>query len=347
MTSPLLVTLASEIYSDPRRDPADLPPFQDAVREHLLDGLVEHAFPVRPADDRRSRWAGERPRTWLEFLARQMAARGEQDIKWWELPRFARPGTAIAAGFLGALILLACTSMGFGALFGVPVGLAVGLLGAIPMGIVTGRTTPPPAILNIRFGGRARAAALAGSMVAVVSGLAVYVGSGSAEFGLTAAIVFGLPVGLLYGMSAPADIRRAVTPLALLQLDRTVALVYGAVYGLASGLFGGMLAGPVFGALFGVACALAGGLVYGPVWLLTFRQKTGVVAWLNLNVTRVICASRGQLPWRLLTFLEEAHRRGVLRRAGGVYQFRHVFLRDALARAPGAPALRTSPRQRP
>jgi hypothetical protein len=349
LASPLAVTLASEIYSDPRRDPAELLPFQapgmrEELREHLLDGLVDHAFPGWPGDDRRGRWAGDRPRAWLEFLARQMAARGEQDLKWWELPRFARPGTAIVAGLLGALILLVCVGMGFGVLFGVPVGIAMGALNAIPMGIVSGRTTPPPAILNIRFGGRVRAAALAGSMVALVSGLAVFVGSGSPESGGTAAIVFGLPVGLLYGMSAPADIKRAVTPLALLQLDRTVALVYAAVYGLASGLFGGLLAGPVFGALFAVACALAGGLVYGPVWLLTFRQKTGLVAWLNLNIARVVCASRGQLPWRLLTFLEEAHRRGVLRRAGAVYQFRHVFLRDALAREPD---VRRSRRQRP
>jgi len=39
----------------------------------------------------------------------------------------------------------------------------------------------------------------------------------------------------------------------------------------------------------------------------------------------------GRLPWRVLTFLDDAHDRGVLRRAGAVYQFRHLRLRDQLA----------------
>ena len=39
---------------------------------------------------------------------------------------------------------------------------------------------------------------------------------------------------------------------------------------------------------------------------------------------------RGELPWRTAAFLEDAEARGVLRRTGAVYRFRHVRLRDAL-----------------
>ena len=37
------------------------------------------------------------------------------------------------------------------------------------------------------------------------------------------------------------------------------------------------------------------------------------------------------MPWPVMAFLSDAHGRGVLRQAGGVYQFRHARLRDYLA----------------
>lgn len=49
------------------------------------------------------------------------------------------------------------------------------------------------------------------------------------------------------------------------------------------------------------------------------------------------------LPWRLMAFLRDAHRRGILRQSSGVYRFRHIELRNRLAdthgtTAPGADA---------
>jgi len=37
------------------------------------------------------------------------------------------------------------------------------------------------------------------------------------------------------------------------------------------------------------------------------------------------------LPLQLLRFLDDAHQRGVLRRTGPVYQFRHAILQRTLA----------------
>jgi hypothetical protein len=54
-------------------------------------------------------------------------------------------------------------------------------------------------------------------------------------------------------------------------------------------------------------------------------------AWAQYELTRCLLALRGRLPWRLMTFCEEAHQRGVLRQAGSVYQFRHGRLRERLA----------------
>ncbi|WP_037577579.1 NACHT domain-containing protein [Phaeacidiphilus oryzae] len=58
-------------------------------------------------------------------------------------------------------------------------------------------------------------------------------------------------------------------------------------------------------------------------------------AWPRCVVVRWFLAARGRLPWRLLSFLEDARARGLLRQAGGVYQFRHVALQERLAGRPG------------
>jgi hypothetical protein len=56
-------------------------------------------------------------------------------------------------------------------------------------------------------------------------------------------------------------------------------------------------------------------------------------AWVPFLIVRCWQAVRRHLPWRLMSFLADAHqKRGVLRQAGAVYQFRHVDLQRRLAR---------------
>jgi hypothetical protein len=45
----------------------------------------------------------------------------------------------------------------------------------------------------------------------------------------------------------------------------------------------------------------------------------------------VLLAARGQQPWRIMTFLDDARERGLLRQSGAVYQFRHAMLCEHLA----------------
>lgn len=67
---------------------------------------------------------------------------------------------------------------------------------------------------------------------------------------------------------------------------------------------------------------LGGGFGYG-ICLTAWGQ------WIALS--RIWLPLTGQLPWALPAFLEDAYRRGVLRRAGAVHQFRHARLQDHLA----------------
>ncbi|GHG65815.1 NACHT domain-containing protein [Streptomyces griseocarneus] len=53
-------------------------------------------------------------------------------------------------------------------------------------------------------------------------------------------------------------------------------------------------------------------------------------AWPRFLITRALLALKGELPWRLLTFLSDARDRGLLRQSGGTYQFRHIRLQEQL-----------------
>jgi hypothetical protein len=47
-------------------------------------------------------------------------------------------------------------------------------------------------------------------------------------------------------------------------------------------------------------------------------------------MTVLALRARRQLPLRLLTFLNDAHRLGIVHQSGPVYQFRHERLQDHL-----------------
>ncbi|GGY25102.1 NACHT and WD40 repeat domain-containing protein [Streptomyces djakartensis] len=66
------------------------------------------------------------------------------------------------------------------------------------------------------------------------------------------------------------------------------------------------------------------GLVFSILILLTR-------AWPRFLLVRLVLAARGQLPLRLMGFLADAQRRGLLRQSGGTYQFRHIRLQERLA----------------
>jgi NACHT domain len=159
-------------------------------------------------------------------------------------------------------------------------------------------------------------------------------------FGLTIAVTFGLSAGFSFiftvsGVGGPFFYPVAGMPFGL--SIALCALVAGAVTGwLADGAVGS--------AAYGVASAIAVGFVYPPIRSVPFGLAVGAAfglvtalltmlpkAWGAFVFTRVWLAARGQLPWHLMTFLADAHRRGVLRQVGGIYQFRHAMLQDYLA----------------
>jgi hypothetical protein len=100
-----------------------------------------------------------------------------------------------------------------------------------------------------------------------------------------------------------------------LTVGLTVSLAAGLTVGLAVGLVGGLAAG--------LAARLAGGLII----------RSG--AWLSYVLATHWLTASGKLPLRLMDFLDDAYRLGLLRTVGPAYQFRHAEFQDHLVRTAG------------
>jgi hypothetical protein len=164
-------------------------------------------------------------------------------------------------------------------------------------------------------------------------GLALFVGA-------TVSIGLGVPLGLVFGLassvirSTPAD--ELWDPERTLRGDRAALLVPPLLIGVvtmavvaAGGSAGLSHLGPA-----PVWYVVRAGLMAGALgWFVAvLLAPSASSAWLTYTVVRLWLAARGRLPWRLMPFLADAAGRGVLRRNGAVYQFRHERLRAYLAR---------------
>jgi len=83
---------------------------------------------------------------------------------------------------------------------------------------------------------------------------------------------------------------------------------------------------PVFGLFYG-GIILAAPLGYCAAFVIDNLN----MGWLSLSIARPVLWLTNTFPWRFVSFIERSHDCEILRRAGGVYQFRHRALQDSLA----------------
>ena len=128
----------------------------------------------------------------------------------------------------------------------------------------------------------------------------------------------------LIPLMTPAAISSAANPRASLKQARGIAIYLvaptAAFYGLLVGVVSGFVSGVVSGVTFGAMAVV----VVGALGLFMFP-------WTRYQIARTRLALGRQLPWPLMDFLADAHRRGALRQEGAVYQFRHIELQHRLA----------------
>ena len=183
--------------------------------------------------------------------------------------------------------------------------------------------------VKLRFSaGRLTAGITAGLGVGLAVGLAYGPGYGSSS-----GLACGLSIGLAAMLEGAPQVTEAVSPRAVLRHDRRSA----AVVLIASGLGIGF----VFGIGFPLGTAFVVGLATGlgfAVMVTMLRSP-----WLAYTLTRSWLALRGDLPWSLMGFLDDAHQLGLLRQVGTVYQFRHIDLQNRLAGAVSIPTASIEP----
>ena len=340
----------------------------ESLQQHLLATMVHHRYQHGPTHHytgrSRRHWNSGHAQHWLGYLAAHLNALETRDLEWWRLGATMNlVRRTLIIGLLAAVAIgvttavgnicvdLITTSHGLG--FTVERGLVTGVLHGLVAGPGVGlayrfvsRGAAEPSRVRMMISGKSRepqtflrrfvlglVAGLAAAFVLLFVDRGVFPGLGL-HSAVVDALVFGLGTGLVLGILArletPIDIRSAVSPVDLLSTDRRNVvlrlIVWVSVFGLGGGFATGVVAGPVHGFLgglmFGLTAAFGGGIGYG----LSF---TAWGQWVAL--ARIWLPLTGRLPWALIAFLDDACRRGVLRHAGAVYQFRHAQLQDYLA----------------
>ncbi|MBC9731295.1 hypothetical protein [Streptomyces sp. TRM68367] len=143
-----------------------------------------------------------------------------------------------------------------------------------------------------------------------------------------------------------ADLNRPVTPRDLLRHDRRAIFAHVMSWGLALTL----LPAVFLGLFLAYAEDVPRRVEFGDLVLLAAQQFLAPALLLGMTIGvpvafsrtacgpfALVCLWHGLLhrtPFRLLTFLEDAHLRGVLRQVGSSYEFRHVELQQHLAGSP-------------
>jgi DNA-binding SARP family transcriptional activator/tetratricopeptide (TPR) repeat protein len=140
------------------------------------------------------------------------------------------------------------------------------------------------------------------------------------------AISVSQPHSNLGPVADPFHLNRALPAGAVSALFGWIAFRYvgAASYGFAGFVVGGL----AMAHHISLGLGLAAGAIFGLAVGLTAALSR---SWGIYQVSLAWLALRGRTPAQLNRFLQDAHRRGVLRLAGALYQFRHTRLQDRLA----------------
>lgn len=328
LSTPLTIWLARVVYQHPGSNPQELltagwATTRQGIERRLLDRLIPAAYKAavggRPAcTDRHA----DRARRALVTLARHLHGQRTYDLAWWQLNELP-PGPAAQAALVMLVGLTATISLGLTvavgitagehhtlpALAGTLVGLGVGMGAGFIRLLFRDRRNPsrmaPSGLVGMFF------------VIGLPVGLPATIIAGPTT-GIITSLAAGLTAALTGGASPSAgNAKGASNPILLLTADRVASLL------------------AAFTAGFSALLTLT--FVYQELDVIVLVTSTlftlvaiAAGSWGQFCVTRLMLGMLGRTPIRLIGFLREAHDRGILRQAGGVYQFRHNLLQDHL-----------------
>jgi hypothetical protein len=360
LSTPLMLWLAVQVFThDPGSDqsadrgtPSDLLHIRYSSRQEIEDFLLTRFLrvvytgtPRLTGAIRHKRYSADEAERYLTFLAKHLIVvrsnsrrhlGGGTDICWWRLcetlPRWERG----VAGFLTIGPLVAAPSVILillvPGLRDAPSRIIIPLMLSLVTGITSASLFRPPLPGRVRLGlgpvgdrWRALKVGLAyGAMAAgtLTVGLAAYL-SYTEQFGqavqraIATALLAGLAVLVVAILNGPLDTDAAPSPQRVLREDRQVAIATCALTASLFALVIGFESGSLLKAVtVAIGCGLATGL--------------GTSAWGWFAALRAWLFVTGRGPIEYIAFLQDAYLRGVLRKSGTAYQFRHARLRNIL-----------------
>lgn len=348
--------------------------------DRLIPELIRVRPPTRGEDATQYRplhtWDPVHVERWLGHLADVMRqspgerrqgrlSTGSRDFAWWRLPALVLPHPLPAPALLAVVALVGIgwlTLVAHAAFHLRPLdsaALAVLLLFLLRENKYTGYWTdhaPAPAVrdLSRRLGllpGLFVRSLPFGTFSCAVVGL-LYTAAGLLFTDLTTAFQRGLRLGVLTGMVlvlgglydrlaqwvvAPTEEVPANTPYSNWRTDRATHVIRLLLGGLLVATAGAVVTAAAGAAAHLVALSATLGLATGAGYAVVTGNNN---AWLAYLAATTHLTRRGRAPRRLMPFLEDAHRLGLLRAVGPIYQFRHADFQDHLAarHAPPPPA---------
>lgn len=327
---------------------------EHALRTHLFEAFLPAVYRESKAGQQPP-WSAEQADRALRHLARHRRATASvvgsgTDLSWWQLHHL---GSRTRRRFAWAVSFVLTALFVLGGIKNPGV-----LPSALFLSLVFSCVSH--AVFRHPTAGRGPAAGLCWywRWVPLPAGFGALVGMGMAEMHIEAGDLPAGPVpyatfaSLFASLGAvicgwrprKADRDRPVTPRSLLRQDRRTFLTYQLTWALVITVtFFSILVPSLWSSLpmldhasvgYGeLLLALGQALMYFSI----FGMAIGFIAAFCQTACghfALACAGHGltgRTPLRLLTFLDDAHHRGVLRQVGGTYEFRHVELRRHLA----------------
>lgn len=245
---------------------------------------------------------------------------GTTSVRWQDLPR--------AVGFRAKPEfprVASCLAVGIGV--GVCFGFAADRGGGMVVALVTAVVVGPLCALAIKptFGTLPAIATAISASLALGLGASLFEHRPTLISAMAAGLTFLVSAWVFTGVFQESSRMKAVSPESLLRGDRNGSLIVALTAGFAFAVVFGLALGPLVGLL-----AFAG---------LTVTAAFTVSMWGAFTVTRIWLALFRGMPLGIMGFLREADSRGVLRRAGGAFQFRHAKLQERLKTAEIQPVL--------
>ncbi|MFB7784858.1 hypothetical protein ACFC1D_19365 [Streptomyces vinaceus] len=364
LDDPLTVSLLAETYAPdgPVEELFGLTG-PDAVRNHLLDHAVEVAYTRRTRPHGCRPYPPETAERTLRHLAARLAEEDTSELRWWRIPSW--PGrrsrawiTGIAVTMVYLTVVVLALAPWIGPLWAVCAALMGWTLGTLDAAIRMSRLHHEQRLTSAGWRDVLPLPAITGGLFDWITVTGVtWIGLRFAGHpqSLVQCCLLGLPYGiggvLLRGRAAELVARTIVAPFPLTRFARgmipeletetrvlgprdiwrhhtRMLFPLGLLAGGAVGLFAGGLAAMSNGAGFGLALGVAVGSGHA---LMAGVLGNAAVA---TALTAVQLSVREGTPLRLMAFLDDAHRRGLLRANGPAYEFRHVRLQERLARRP-------------